>query len=169
VRQDARVIVGRIAGAFGVKGDIKLISYTEPRADILRLATWEIHWRGDWRPVCLLGGQMHGRVVVARIDLSQDREAAQQLSGADIAVTRDQLPALAPGQYYWADLVGLAVTNVQGVTLGTVTSLLETGAHDVLVVRDGPHERLIPFAQGRIVQHVDVEQGLIRVDWDPEY
>lgn len=86
----------------------------------------------------------------------------------EIGVSRDQLPATAPGEYYWSELQGLEVITVEGESLGTVDHLLETGANDVLVVK-GERERLIPFVMDQVVTEVDLEHGLIRVDWDKEF
>ena len=88
--------------------------------------------------------------------------------GNDIAICRNQLPTADTGEYYWADLVGLRVRTVEGVELGTVDHLMETGANDVLVVR-GDRERLIPFVRGPVIREVDLEHGCIEVDWDPQF
>ena len=102
-----------------------------------------------------------------------DRDSATALVGREIAVTRQQLPALDEGDYYWRDLLGLQVINLDDVTLGTVANLMETGANDVLVVEshsDGERqERLIPYIREQVIRHVDLEQGVIRVDWDPDF
>ena len=87
--------------------------------------------------------------------------------GADVAVHRRQLPAAEAGRYYWVDLIGLSVVNREGIALGTVIALMETGANDVLVVQ-GERERLIPFVLGRVVLDVDLEAGVIEVDWLPD-
>ena len=98
-----------------------------------------------------------------------DRDAAAALVGSEIWVARSALPMPAPGEYYWSDLEGLEVITVEGVSLGTVSHLLATGANDVLVVRNADRERLIPFLVGRFVTEVDLEAGRITVDWDPEF
>jgi 16S rRNA processing protein RimM len=90
------------------------------------------------------------------------------LIDCDIAVQREQLPALESGEYYWTDLQGLRVVNLEGVELGVVSHLFETGANDVLVVR-GERERLIPYTTGEAIQEVDLDHGQITVDWDPEF
>lgn len=86
----------------------------------------------------------------------------------EIGVRRDQLPATAPDEYYWNDLLGLEVMNLQGEPLGRVDHLIETGANDVLVVR-GERERLIPFVLNQVVMRVDLKAGEIEVDWDKDY
>lgn len=167
-RGDELIVVGRIAGAHGIRGDIKVYSYTEPPEEILDYGSWRLNRDGIWEAARVIGGHSHGKVVVARLDLCADRDTAQRLSGTDIAVRRDQLPPTQAGEYYWTDLIGLMVVNREGVTLGRVASLMETGAHDVLVL-DDERRSLIPFVLDRVVLAVDLEQGLIRVDWDLEY
>ena len=97
-----------------------------------------------------------------------DRDAAEALPGVEVAVWRDGLPALAEGEFYWSDLVGLTVATTEGVDLGVVDRMMETGANDVLVVK-GERERLIPFLMDDVVRQVDLEAGHMEVDWDPEF
>ncbi len=104
---------------------------------------------------------------MARLDGVTDRDAAAALAGCDVGVARDALPALDDGEYYWSDLIGLEVRSVDGVALGTVARMMETGANDVLVV-DGERERLVPYLPGRVVRSVDLEAGTIEVDWHVE-
>jgi len=96
------------------------------------------------------------------------REQAATLVGSQIFVSRDQLPATAEDEYYWSDLEGLEVKTTSGELLGRVEKLMETGANDVLVIR-GNREHLVPFVPGQYVKHVDLEGGMIEVDWDPEF
>jgi 16S rRNA processing protein RimM len=98
-----------------------------------------------------------------------DRDAAAALMDTTVAIKREQLPQAQAGEYYWTDLQGLRVINLEGVELGTVSHLLETGANDVLVVKKGREERLIPFVQGQFVTRIDLEAGEMSVDWDPEF
>lgn len=165
---DEVVPMGRVVGLFGVKGWVKIHSYTRPREAILKYRSWRLKLAGDWRPFELAEGRTQGRGVVARLEGIEDRDAASTMVGADIAVERAHLPKLAPGEYYWAELEGLKVVNLEGVELGTVSHLLETGgANDVLVVV-GARERLVPFT-AQAIREVDLERGTIRVDWDSEF
>jgi 16S rRNA processing protein RimM len=113
-------------------------------------------------------GQPHGRGYIGRFEGIEDRDAAAGLIGAEIAVPREQLPPAEAGEYYWVDLVGLEVVTSEGESLGHVDHLLETGAHDVLVVA-GERERLIPYTPGVHVLEVDLDGGRIVVEWDPEF
>lgn len=162
------VVVGRIAGIYGVQGWMRLVSHTAPRENILGYGSWFIRVRDEWQPVKEFEGRRHGKGLVVRLGSVTDRDQARAFIGADIAVPRAELPPAEPGEYYWADLEGLRVRTVEGVELGVVDHLFETGANDVLVVK-GERERLLPFVTEQVVREVDLEQGLITVDWDPEF
>jgi 16S rRNA processing protein RimM len=159
------VILGRIVGLFGVRGWIKVYSYTEPREAVLDYRDWLLDRDGDWQRVELAEGKRHGKAVIARLEGIDDRDAAAELIGSDIGVDRDALPEPEEGHYYWADLEGLAVVHRDGTELGRVACLVATGANDVLVV-DGPVERLIPFVPGTVILDVDLAAGVIHVDWE---
>ena len=122
----------------------------------------------DKRPVRIIDGRKQGKGLAALLPGFEDREQAATLVGLQIFVRRDQLPATAEDEYYWSDLEGLDVHTTKGEVLGRVERLMETGANDVLVIR-GEREHLVPFIQGQYVTRVDLEGGLIEVDWDPEF
>ncbi len=146
-----------------------MFSYTEPRENILHYRPWYLRRGGEeWQPRECVEGSRHGKGVVARLEGYEDRDQARLLMNTEIGVRREQLPPTAPGEYYWQDLQGLEVMNLEGEPLGTVDHLMETGANDVLVVR-GERERLIPFVLDKIVMRVDLDAGVIQVDWDKDY
>lgn len=162
------VPLGHISGVFGVRGWVKVHSDTEPRDNILSYSPWYLR-RGDrWEARKLLDGHSQGKGLVARVQGCDDRDQAAALMGTLIAVPRKQLPALEQDEFYWSDLEGLRVVTTQGVELGQVSHLFSTGANDVLVVK-GEHERLLPYVWDQVILGVDLEAGLIRVDWDPEF
>ena len=165
---DGMIIMGRISGLFGVKGWVKVYSHTAPRKGILSYKTWYLHRNDGWQAYKLAAGHAQGKGVVAQLEGFIDRDQAATLMGIDIAIKREQLPKLKPGEYYWTDLEGLRVENLEGVELGVVSHLFETGANDVMVV-EGDRERLIPYTRGEAVQEVDLEAGRILVDWDPDF
>lgn len=167
-KADDYLVVGRISGLYGVRGWVKVFSETEPRDNILGYSPWYLERGGQWRSAEAEAGRLHGKAVVAKLAGYDDRDQAAELIGTPIAVTRDQLPKLDEGEYYWTDLVGLEVVTVEGLELGTVDHLFETGSNDVLVVR-GDRERLIPFTLGAVVTAVNLEAGRITVDWDPDF
>ena len=160
------VILGRISGLFGVRGWVRIHSYTDPREAILEYANWLIEIAGQWRPVAVAEGTPHGKTVVVRLDGIEDRDAAAELMGCSIGVERSKLPAPGKGEYYWSDLEGLAVEQDNGEMIGTVAYLIETGANDVLVVRKEAQEVLIPFVTGEVISDVDLANGVIRVNWE---
>jgi 16S rRNA processing protein RimM len=169
----SRLTLGRVAGVFGVKGWIKIHSHTRPIENLLDYAPWWIAGR-DGFEAKLVEGRVHGRGLVARItgrdgQPIDDRDVAASLIGADIEVGRERLPEAPAGEYYWFDLEGLAVVNVEGTALGVVDALTSNGAQDVLVVKQDKVERLIPFVHGPIVKAVDMQGRSITVDWQPEY
>ena len=159
------VVLGRIVGLFGVRGWVKVHSYTEPREAVLDYPDWLLGREGDWQRFGLLEGRQHGKGIVVRLKGIEDRDDAAALLGSDIGVDRDALPEAEEGHYYWADLEGLTVVRKDGTELGKVAYLMATGANDVLVV-DGPVERLIPFVPGTVIRDVDLAGGVSRVDWE---
>lgn len=163
------VIIGRISGLYGVQGWVRVYSYTVPRTAILELKPWLVRrGRDGWERRALAEGRAHGKGVVARLAGVENRDEAAGLIGADVAVLREELPDLGPGEYYWADLEGLQVRTIDGKALGIVDHLFSTGANDVIVVR-GERERLIPFIKDEVVRRIDLSRGEIEVDWDPDF
>ncbi len=162
------VIVGRISGIFGVKGWVKVFSYTQPRENILNYSPWMLQRGGQWQCINITAGRRHGAGVVAHLEGYNDRDDARKLIAADIAICRDQFVETKSGEYYWIDLIGLKVVNLQGMVLGIVDHLLETGANDVLVVQ-GATEILIPYVRDDVVTDVNLKDGVITVDWDAAY
>lgn len=168
-----RVTLGRVVGAYGVKGWVKVISSTRPERNILDYSRWWIA-KGEGYEAKLLEGRVHGRGLVAQISGRDglpitDRNISESLIGSEIQVERSALPPAGDGQYYWHDLIGLKVQSEQGDALGEVTEITSNGAQDILVVKDAETERLIPFVQDHIIKSVDIDQGLIVADWLPEY
>ena len=162
------VILGRVSGVFGVKGWLKVQSYTEPHDNIVEFGAWTLRMNGVDRAFEVEDGHSHAGSVVAKLHGIDDRDRARELVGAEIVVVREQLPATAAGELYWTDLEGLEVRTTSDIVLGKVDHLLATGGNDVLVLDSTP-ERLIPFVVGAVVKEVDLERGLIVVDWSPDY
>jgi len=165
---DRLVIIGQVTGVFGVQGWVKVWSFTQPPENILHYQPWWVKLHGEWRELAVDAGRPHGKGIVARLEGHADRDSARALVGADIGMLREQLPPPAPGEYYWTDLVGLEVINRDGTSLGKVDHLLATGANDVLVVK-GERERLIPFIKDQVVLDIDIERGVLKVDWDAAF
>jgi 16S rRNA processing protein RimM len=166
--QERRILLGRVLGAFGVRGEIKLQSFTDPPMALLKYQPWRLLHAGAESELSGASGRDTAKGVVARFPGVEDRDAAEALRGAEVWVERSRLPAPKPGEYYWIDLEGLAVVNREGVVLGTVSHLFETAANDVIVVV-GDRERLIPFLPERFVFAIDFEAKTITVDWDADF
>ena len=160
--------MGRIVAPFGISGWIKLQPYTATTAGLGNYRVWWIERRdGGWREWVVESVRAQGTNVVAKLAGCEDRDAATGLKGLEVAVPRAALPAAEPGEYYWADLLGLRVENERAEPLGNVARMMETGANDVLVV-EGDRERLIPFISD-VVKRVDLESRVIVVDWEADY
>ena len=157
--------MGRIVGLFGIKGWVKVYSYTEPREALLDYDGWLLGRDDRWEPVELAEGKRHGKSVIARLRHVEDRDTAAAIVGSEIGIERGRLPEPEDGHYYWADLEGMTVRHKDGSDIGKVAYVMATGANDVLVT-EGPDERLIPFVQERVVVDVDLAEGVITVDWE---
>ncbi len=165
--------MGRVAAPYGIKGWVKALPLTQDAETLLGFKNWWLCKRnGAWQQHTLLEGRRHGATLLACLSGMPDREAAALWSGADIGVARSELPAPAPGEIYWSDLVGLAVINREGMNLGKVEVVTEFGAHPVLRVfdrtADPVRERLIPFVDA-YVDSVARDEGRITVDWQPDF
>ncbi len=166
---ERRVLVGRFHGAFGVRGELKLESFTDPKSAVLRYQPWTLRdAHGVERQLDGARGRETAKGLIATLPGVEDRDAADALRGVEVWVPRAALPAPRPGEYYWVDLEGLRVRTVEGVDFGTVSYLFATGANDVLVVQ-GERERMLPFVQPDVIRSVDVESGVITVDWDADF
>lgn len=166
------VTMGRIVAPYGIKGWIKIQPFTQQQQGLLDYPRWQVGRDGEWQLRTVELAKVHGATVIAKLEGIADREQAAALQGMRIAVSRDDFPAPATDEFYWADLVGLKVVNAAGVTLGSVTRVFETGANDVLVVEDkvaaNQRERLLPFI-APVIRQVDIAGGTIMVDWDADY
>lgn len=163
------VVVGRIGAPYGVKGWVHIQSFTQPIANLLEYQPWYLMTAGKWQVVCRIGARIQSNGIVACLEGFKTRDAAVKLLHLDIGVERAAFKTLESGEYYWSDLIGLKVINEEGVELGIVTTLLETGSNDVLVVKGESKEFLIPYIQGDYVLVVDLTSQIIQVSWDSEF
>jgi|ERR1017187_7354941 16S rRNA processing protein RimM len=163
------IVLGRIVAPYGVHGWVKVHPFGDDPAAWRRMPGL---WLGTdpagsiWQAYELTGLRQQGKGMVAKLMGVDDRAGAEAIDGRFVAAPREALPQIGENEYYWTDLIGLVVVNEQGECLGTVATLLETGAHPVLVVRDGEgtqmRERLLPFV-AEVVK--DVADGRVRVAW----
>lgn len=163
------IIVGQIGGVHGVKGAIRVFSFTEPKTQLLEYKPWFVEKQGQWETLAYHSAHWHGESLLVQFENINDRDKAQALTNKKIAVKRHCLPPLAPSEYYWIDLIGLSVYTREGVFLGLVENLMETGANDVLIVKDGSRSRLIPYLLNQYIDSIDLSKKQIIVDWDPEF
>jgi 16S rRNA processing protein RimM len=166
--EQQHISVGKISGVFGVKGWVKVFSFTDPRENILTYSPWLLKKGDESKILNVIDGQLQGKTIVAQLDGINDRDQAASLMGWDVFIRQDQLPKIGKNEYYWSELIGLKVETIDGIQLGVVDSLLETGANDVIIVQ-GERERVIPFLQGQTITKIDLDAGIIIVDWDPEF
>lgn len=184
---DGFTVLGRIGAAYGVKGWVRLISFTDPVDNILNFRQFYL------APPAVAGspaiasagmetldvievdeGRIHGKDLIGHIHGCDDREAARRYTGRELLVATATLPDLDEDEFYWYQLEGLQVINLQDENLGTVHHLMETGANDVLVVRPTKDslddlERLIPWIREQVVKQVDLAAKTLRVDWEKDY
>ena len=170
---DDLIVIGKIVSVHGVRGEVKVFSFTDPIDNLLDYRSWTLRRDGEVRQVELVSGRSQNKVLVAKLKGLDDREEARLLAGFEICVQRSLLPDLTDGEYYWYQLLGLKVVDQLGQLLGRIDHLLETGANDVMVVKPcadslDDRERLLPYT-GQCVLAVDLEAGEMRVEWDADF
>jgi 16S rRNA processing protein RimM len=167
LQRDETVCVGHILGAQGVKGEVRVFSNTDPRENIVTYSPWLVEVDGQIETI-EVKGRLQGKNVIAHLTGVEDRGRAIELVGSKIYISPDQLPKLDDNEFYWSDLIGMEVKSLQDEALGTIESMMETGASDVMVLR-GDKERLIPFVMEDIVREIDIVNKQMIVDWQADY
>ena len=160
--------MGRILAPFGVKGWVKVETYSESLDGLAGRSRWWIGRDGNWREATVAQTERHGVRLVARFEGCDSPEAATAYRGFDVAVPRESLPPTRENEFYQADLIGLEVRNMDGVRLGTAAGMFSNGAHDVMRLAGDEGERLLPFIE-QVVQEIDIGAGRIRVDWGKDW
>jgi len=180
-RSSQYILLGEITGVSGLKGWVKVFSHTSPRLKITEYKQWFLQKKGSdgsrnesWQAVKVKGGKAQGKNIIASIEGVQYRDQAEALIASTIAVSSDQLEKLSEGEYYWKDLIGLNVENTEGVKLGKIDWLFNTGSNDVITVRgidaDGEEkEHMVPYIKGDYVVSISLEDSLMVVNWDPDF
>ena len=167
----SQIVVGRMGGAHGVKGWMKIMSYTRPKENIFNYSPWLIHVDGTWREIEIEESQQRGERLLVKMMQINNPEDASLYKNCDIAINREQLPELEEGKYYWHDLIGLNVFNQDEIYLGKIVQIEETGANDVLVISKQDKSKkniLIPLIMDIYVQKVDLDADNMHVDWQLE-
>ncbi|MFC3606670.1 ribosome maturation factor RimM [Stutzerimonas tarimensis] len=170
---DNLLVLGKIVSVHGIRGEVKIYSFTDPIDNLLNYRRWTLKRGDEIRQAEMLRGRAQGNVLVAKLRGLDDREEARTFADFEICVPRHELPELGRDEYYWHQLVGLRVIDQQGRLLGKIDHLLETGANDVMAVKPCPgslddRERLLPYID-QCVLSVDLESGEMRVDWDADF
>jgi 16S rRNA processing protein RimM len=168
---DDLLVVGTIGAPFGVRGWLKIHSFTDPVSNILEYLPWQIKQGERWRDIKLLAGREHGKGIVAQLEGIADRDRAMEFRGVQIAIARIMLPELDSKEVYWSELVGMEVKNLQDEQIGRIDDVFETGANDVIVVaKQGQKEPiLIPYVLERYVISIDKSSRVVIVDWQLDY
>lgn len=162
------VVIGRFGRPHGIKGFVRVHSFTDPSDNILRYSDWHVFLNKQWQPVKLLAIEVHNKTIIAQIEGYPERELVASLTNADIAIQESQLAILEAGEYYWHQLIGMNVINQTGDSFGTVIEIMPTGSNDVLVVQ-GDRRHLIPYLPGQYVIDINENQKVITVDWDVDF
>jgi len=166
---DELVVMGRVVAPYGVLGWLKIHPDTEALDSLLDYETWWMGNDDNWRELKVESAKVHNDVLVVKLQSIDDRDAAFACKGKQVAVPRASLPKLEGDEYYWSDLTGLNVKNLQNVEFGKITDVFATGANDVIVAKsDGGQERLIPYI-AQVILEVDLDAKTILVDWDEDF
>lgn len=162
------ISVGRIGSPHGVKGWVKIHSFTEPPENILHYLPWQLFKSGHYQTVKINHCRSQDKSIMVQLENCNDRDLAATYTNAEILIAPDQLPKLPVGEYYWSELEGLNVQTKDGRSLGKIESIFATGANDVLVVV-GTKKRLIPYLRQQVILNIDLDAQIMTVDWDPDF
>ncbi|MBB1321328.1 ribosome maturation factor RimM [Shewanella sp. SR43-8] len=169
------VVLGKLGSSHGIKGWLKITSYTDSVEGIFDYSPWLIKEQGVWREVKVAQWRFQGKAVVAELEGVATREDAQMLTNCEIAIKSEQMKELDDSEFYHRDLIGCEVTNINGYNMGIIEQIVETGSNDVLLVKAnakdafGKAERMIPFVPEQFIKQVDLQGKQILVDWDPDF
>jgi len=173
--QNEKIVMGKFGATYGIRGWLKVFSYTDEAESIFDYSPWFIKQKGEWVECKVESWKRHNKGMVCKLEGLEVREEAHLLTNFEIAIDPASLPELSEEEFYWRELFGMQVVTTKGYSLGEVTDLLETGSNDVLVVKAnlkdafGQKERLIPYLEEQVIKKVDREAQRIEVDWDPGF
>ena len=169
MEDDKKIYLGKITGVHGIKGWLKIQSFSSPPENILNYPSWIITNKGEEDFYSIEQGRKQNNKIVVKLEKIDDRNTAESLINSKIQILRSDLPKLSNENYYWSDLVGLSVLNSEETVIGKIESLIETGANDVMVIITLKDERvLVPFVMHEIIKEVNVELNYIKIDWSIE-
>ncbi|MBW1917058.1 MAG: 16S rRNA processing protein RimM [Deltaproteobacteria bacterium] len=155
-----RIFLGRVIGAHGIRGELKVRAETDSAEILLQIGEVEI----DGRHYQVTGVRPHKQHLLLSLAGINTRNQAEALIGQDLRGNAERLPPLPAGEYYWHEILGLDVYRADtGAWIGRVMEIIPTAAHDVYVVREGDQEYLIP-AREEVIQDISLEQGWMTID-----
>ena len=160
--------MARVGAPFGIKGWLKLQIFTQTPDSLNAYASWLLKGQNGWEEFELEDFSVNAKGVIAKLKGCDDRTAAEKLVKREIGIPREALDETGDGEIFWFDLIGCEVVNIAGDTLGKVETFMETGANDVLVVKLGTAETLIPFIEDVVVK-VDRDAKVVTVNWSGEF
>jgi len=165
---DNLVIIGKVGAPHGIRGWVTIHSFTQPRENVLDYLPWLIKRTNSWQELEVVEVREQHKNLLALFADCTDRNHAEAYVNAELAIPRERLPVLPNNEFYWSDLTGLVVTTTTGKELGKVDHLFATGANDVLVIK-GDKEYLVPYVKERVVKNIDLKNGTMTVEWDPDF
>ena len=169
MEDDKKIYLGKISGVHGIKGWLKIHSFSSPPENILNYPKWIINNQGEEECYSVEQGRKQNNKIVVKLEKIDDRNTAESLINSKIQILRSDLPKLSNENYYWSDLVGLSVLNSEETVIGKIESLIETTANDIMVINTSKNERvLVPFVMHEVIQEVNVELKYIKIDWPIE-
>ena len=169
------LVIGKIGAPYGVKGWVKITSYTDELDGIFSYTPWLVGQEGNTKEIVVDQWRTHNKGLVAKLVGVETRDDAESIKNLDISIKAQQLPQLDGDEFYWRELVGMQVVTEQGYNLGVVKELFETGANDVMLIKAnlkdafGQKERMVPYLIDQVVKQVDREAKTIQVDWEPSF
>jgi 16S rRNA processing protein RimM len=159
------IVVGRIGAPYGVRGWLKVKSFTDPIDNILNYQPWLLSLKGTQISIRVLDGKIHSSTIVAKIEGCDDRDKALKYTNAEILVYRDQFAELEQDEYYWSDLIGLTVIKQDESVVGILDHMFSTGANDIMLVK-GEKDYYIPYIFNTTVLSVNLKARTIHIKWD---
>ena len=166
MKSGKKILVGKISNPHGIKGWVKVISFTDPIDNILSYKKWTISDNETEKTYCLEDSRIQGNKIVIKLEGVNNRDDADLLKNLQIEINRSDLPKLEENSYYWEDLVDFNVIDIKGMHVGKVDSLFRTGSNDVLVIINETKQRLlVPFIMEEVIKYVDLDKELISIDW----
>lgn len=175
VSEEKKIVLGKIGAVYGIKGWLKVHSFTDETEAILDYFPWSLKLGNKTKSVEISDWKKHNKGLVVKVAGIDDRDIAQTMVGYEILGDQEALPELPEGEFYWRDLIGMSVATEQGYDLGTVSDIMETGANDILVVKANRNdafskkERLLPYNFEHCIISIDANNKQICVDWDPGF